>query len=604
VFARIEKCQQDYSVQIRATFVEIYNEEIYDLISGGPTRSGSKSRGNIVSLREEKDGSIIMAGNTEEKIESKEQLYLLLENGSERRSTGSTKMNNESSRSHALFTLTIEKCSIQDEKDFCCAKFSFLDLAGSERLGRTEAKGSSMKEGININKGLLALGNVISALTSENGKVTFVPYRVSKLTRILSNSLGGNSRTWMIACVSPVEKDLDESINTMHYACRARKISNTPIVNKDSQSTIITQMKQQIFKLKTQVAKMRKIITQKGLDNQMGDADNLPEESSVDEVVPMATETTEETGETKNKNKALQVELMQLKEEKNKIKRELNEKNTLYLKMISKTTELRLVNQQLVSALEKAGVTDFQNNIDLTKESADETEKLIKENEGLKYKLSERNKLVQTLQDEFSKLLKQSIQENEMLVEKVKECTQLKSQLRMSRTRGNCDLSSSAISTLDTTSLNVPRFEGDETVEQIVEEKFIEEEDSEIENNYLKEKKQQALRMSELTTSLEEYEKNLNTILESTPEDEEVSYSNDDPKGREQELLKLQQEVINAQSERDEALRWVGLERQKTDAKPDKKGAKQTEQEIIQKFKNTVNFKLKRFRLWNNKWRI
>ena len=115
------------------------------------------------------------------------------------------------------------------------AKFHFVDLAGSERAKRTGATGSTLKEGISINKGLLALGNVISALTEE-GKKGHVPYRDSKLTRILQDSLGGNSRTSMIACVSPAEVNFEETLNTLKYAFRARNIKNKPIVNRDPNS--------------------------------------------------------------------------------------------------------------------------------------------------------------------------------------------------------------------------------------------------------------------------------------------------------------------------------------------------------------------------------
>lgn len=192
-------------------------------------------------------------------------MSLFLDRGSKRRSTASTKMNDTSSRSHAIFTIALERQNQKDKDDFTCSKFSFVDLAGSERLGRTGAEGMKMKEGININMGLLALGNVIAALTDDTGKVNYIPYRDSKLTRILRNSLGGNSKTWMIACVSPVLADMDESLNTLKYACRARKISNTPIVNKDPQSALIASLKLQILKLQTDVNKFKRIIHSENL---------------------------------------------------------------------------------------------------------------------------------------------------------------------------------------------------------------------------------------------------------------------------------------------------------------------------------------------------
>lgn len=158
-------------------------------------------------------------------------------------------MNNCSSRSHAIFTISIEQSIIEDlykpadaapadagtGEEYMVAKFHFVDLAGSERAKRTGATGNTLKEGISINKGLLALGNVIAALT-EDGKKNHVPYRDSKLTRILQDSLGGNSRTSMIACVSPAEINFEETLNTLKYASRARNIKNAPKVNRDPNS--------------------------------------------------------------------------------------------------------------------------------------------------------------------------------------------------------------------------------------------------------------------------------------------------------------------------------------------------------------------------------
>jgi hypothetical protein len=125
-------------------------------------------------------------------------------------------------------------------------------LAGSERIKKTGATGKLMQEGISINKGLLALGNVISALTDEKkiaAGTAFVPYRDSKLTRILQDSLGGNSRTTMIACASPADTNLDESLTTIKYASRARNIKNKPKINRDANSMLIEALRKQIASL-------------------------------------------------------------------------------------------------------------------------------------------------------------------------------------------------------------------------------------------------------------------------------------------------------------------------------------------------------------------
>lgn len=124
------------------------------------------------------------------------------------------------------------------------AKFHFVDLAGSERAKKTGATGSLLKEGININKSLLSLGNVITALTDDTKKLGHIPYRDSKLTRILQDSLGGNSRTSMIACCSPAESSYDETMNTLRYASRAMNIKNKPIINRDAASQQIIELRE------------------------------------------------------------------------------------------------------------------------------------------------------------------------------------------------------------------------------------------------------------------------------------------------------------------------------------------------------------------------
>ncbi|KAL5108371.1 Kinesin-like protein KIF21B [Taenia crassiceps] len=212
----------DSEFAVEAQFIELYNEELRDLLT---------PRKNPVKIQEKVGGGIYLCGATSVRINSVFDALHLIRAGGESRSTGSTKMNAHSSRSHAILTLHIsqrKKVDGDSRVELISSKFHFVDLAGSERLGRTGAEGERAKEGIKINYGLLALGNVINAL-SENQK--HVPYRDSKLTRLLCDSLGGNSRTVLIACISPAEIDMSESINTLQYATRAKKIRNTISVN-------------------------------------------------------------------------------------------------------------------------------------------------------------------------------------------------------------------------------------------------------------------------------------------------------------------------------------------------------------------------------------
>lgn len=197
-----------------------------------------------------------MKGVTFKTVLSAEEALQYLRLGALSRTTASTQMNTQSSRSHAIFTLHIkQKIYQEDTKDFetLTAKFHFVDLAGSERLKRTGATGDRQKEGISINCGLLALGNVISALGDKTKRALHIPYRDSKLTRLLQDSLGGNSKTVMIACVSPSDRDFMETLNTLKYANRARNIKNKIFINQDKTSKTISQLKQHIAQLQLEL---------------------------------------------------------------------------------------------------------------------------------------------------------------------------------------------------------------------------------------------------------------------------------------------------------------------------------------------------------------
>ena len=191
-------------------------------------------------------------------------------------------MNEGSSRSHAIFTITIEQKIVKevdedaaddknkgDDKpsvtEEISSKFHFVDLAGSERIKKTGATGQLLKEGISINRGLLCLGQVIGALTEDKKDKNFIPYRDSKLTRILQDSLGGNSRTTMIACVSPAESNYDETLSTIRYASRARNIKNKPVVNRDPNSMLIESLRQQIQTLQCEVKEYATLLQEQGV---------------------------------------------------------------------------------------------------------------------------------------------------------------------------------------------------------------------------------------------------------------------------------------------------------------------------------------------------
>ncbi|XP_038561746.1 kinesin-like protein KIF21A isoform X5 [Micropterus salmoides] len=252
--------------KINAQFLELYNEEVLDLFDS--TRD-MKQKSHI-KIHEDATGGIYTVGVTTRTVSSEAEMIQCLKLGALSRTTASTQMNVQSSRSHAIFTIhlcQVRVCasdnqetetdnrvsngnSEMDEYETLTAKFHFVDLAGSERLKRTGATGDRAKEGISINCGLLALGNVISALGDRGKRSSHVPYRDSKLTRLLQDSLGGNSQTVMIACISPSDRDFMETLNTLKYANRARNIKNKVMVNQDKAS-------QQISALRTEIARLQ-----------------------------------------------------------------------------------------------------------------------------------------------------------------------------------------------------------------------------------------------------------------------------------------------------------------------------------------------------------
>uniref|UniRef100_A0A8C8C8R8 Kinesin family member 4 n=1 Tax=Oncorhynchus tshawytscha TaxID=74940 RepID=A0A8C8C8R8_ONCTS len=253
IFQEREK-HTDCEISLTVSYLEIYNEEILDLLCP----SASKDKPSTINIREDPKEGIKIVGLTERQVMSAHEMVGCLELGNSARTVGSTAMNAASSRSHAIFTITLEQRRGADKSDNVVSKLHLVDLAGSERQKKTKAEGDRLKEGISINRGLLSLGNVISALGDESKKGTgFVPYRDSKLTRLLQDSLGGNSHTLMIACISPADSNIEETINTLRYADRARKIKNKPVVNVDPRTAEMKHLKQQVQELQVMLLHAR-----------------------------------------------------------------------------------------------------------------------------------------------------------------------------------------------------------------------------------------------------------------------------------------------------------------------------------------------------------
>ena len=253
IFNRLKKKEGEdgYKYHVKLQFLELYGELIRDLLSPSASKITIRDLGG-----EGVEPQII--GATQSVVKNAVEALQMLEKGSLRRATASTNMNADSSRSHALMTVYITQ---ETDKGVIKSKFQFVDLAGSERLKRTGAEGRRMKEGIDINKGLLTLANVISALGDPRKRKNsnFVPYRDSKLTHILKGSIGGNHKTLMITCVSPAASNAIETENSLRYANRAKNIQNRATVNVDASTTDSTALKSQVQALAMELLRVRNI---------------------------------------------------------------------------------------------------------------------------------------------------------------------------------------------------------------------------------------------------------------------------------------------------------------------------------------------------------
>ncbi|XP_021058289.1 chromosome-associated kinesin KIF4A-like [Mus pahari] len=249
LFKEMEE-KRDSEFSLRVSYLEIYNEEILDLLCSPCERAPQ------IHIREDPKAGIKTVGLTEKTVSVASDMVSCLEQGNNARTVAATAMNSQSSRSHAIFTVSIRQRKKTDKTGSFHSKLCLVDLAGSERQKKTKAEGDRLREGININRGLLCLGNVISAL-GDGKKGSFVPYRDSKLTRLLQDSLGGNSHTLMIACVSPADSSLEETLNTLRYADRARKIKNKPVINTDPQTVELNHLKHQVQQLRVLLLQAR-----------------------------------------------------------------------------------------------------------------------------------------------------------------------------------------------------------------------------------------------------------------------------------------------------------------------------------------------------------
>ncbi|KAI3369314.1 hypothetical protein L3Q82_007564 [Scortum barcoo] len=245
IFESIQ-CAENTKFLVRASYLEIYNEEIRDLLG-----SDTKQR---LELKEHPERGVYVRDLSMHTVHSVGECERIIEQGWRNRAVGYTLMNKDSSRSHSIFTIHLEIYSTDaaGQDHLRAGKLNLVDLAGSERQSKTGATGERLREATKINLSLSALGNVISALV--DGRSKYIPYRDSKLTRLLQDSLGGNTRTLMIACLSPADNNYEESLSTLRYANRAKSIQNSPRINEDPKDALLREYQEEIKKLQALIS--------------------------------------------------------------------------------------------------------------------------------------------------------------------------------------------------------------------------------------------------------------------------------------------------------------------------------------------------------------
>eukprot|EP00756_Hemistasia_phaeocysticola_P034055 Hpha_TRINITY_DN16502_c0_g3::TRINITY_DN16502_c0_g3_i1::g.135847::m.135847 len=285
IFSHIHNAPESSKFLVRASYLQIYNEVISDLIMS--------ERRNL-NIRECRERGVYVSGLSEWVVRSPQEIYGLIEQGDRKRVTGNTRMSELSSRSHAIFRLVCEMQSEEDDEEgelaqvFRHGKLNIVDLAGSEKVRQTGAVGKRLEESKYINRSLSHLGKVIAALAATTPDMRgHVPYRDSKLTRVLEDSLGGNCKTTMVATVSPAQDSYAETLSTLKYANRAKNIRNTATINEDvDPKALIRRYEREIKALRGELA---------GLNQRYGSV--LPKSSRRNSLIQGTPETPLEPGD-------------------------------------------------------------------------------------------------------------------------------------------------------------------------------------------------------------------------------------------------------------------------------------------------------------------
>ncbi|XP_023757908.1 kinesin-like protein KIN-8B [Lactuca sativa] len=302
IFNFIKNDKSSDEFEVTCSYLEVYNEVIYDLLE--------KSSGHL-ELREDPEQGIIVAGLRCIKVNSADRILELLNMGNSRRKTDSTDANETSSRSHAVLEITVlRKQKKKYRSQVIRGKLALVDLAGSERASETNSGGQKLRDGANINRSLLALANCINALGKQQKKgLAYVPYRNSKLTRILKVGLSGNSQTVMIATISPADNQYHHTINTLKYADRAKEIKTHIQKNIGTVDTHVSDYQRMIDSLQNEVSQLKTQLAEK--ESQLS---TKPTERHVDDELSWLNILSQETSENVQERINLQKALFELEE--------------------------------------------------------------------------------------------------------------------------------------------------------------------------------------------------------------------------------------------------------------------------------------------------
>ncbi|KAK6191357.1 hypothetical protein SNE40_003070 [Patella caerulea] len=405
IFQHISRSQnQQYLV--RASYLEIYQEDIRDLLS--------KDQSKRLDLKERPDTGIYVKDLSSFVTKSVKEIEHVMHVGNQNRSVGATNMNAHSSRSHAIFIVTVE-CSeigVDNENHIRVGKLNMVDLAGSERQAKTGATGDRLKEATKINLSLSALSNVISALV--DGKSTHIPYRDSKLTRLLQDSLGGNARTVMVANIGPASYNCDETLTTLRYANRAKNIKNKPKINEDPKDALLREFQDEIARLKNQLTskggpkKKKKRRQRRNKDGEIIEEDDDDDEqegggNDDDAEAYMA----EQQAKLDEEKKAILNDTTLIAEEKEKFLEELKEKG----EKLMKEREMKDALSSKIKAMESKLLMGGRNIIDHTNEQQRALEQRRQEiaeqkrvEREIKQKLEEKEESAVELQETYASL--------------------------------------------------------------------------------------------------------------------------------------------------------------------------------------------------------